>query len=141
MLDDSGLVLKATNGSTAGSFTGWYPPTFSGAVGYTVSGKSIIATDVRTGNLRWSRFLKESPALPPIVVNGNIYTLSPSGTLYVNSSIKGRPIQTIPIGLGGLSGQQDQVGLWFPYFTGLGAGAGKLLVPSGTLLTAFVPVS
>lgn len=128
----SGIILDTATGKSVGTFPGT-APTFIGSTAYTISGSSLAATNMNTGNLRWSFTPKDTLPLPSIVINGNIYTLSNRGTLYVNAGSNGQLIQSIFVGLGGAPATFQT------YITGLGAGNDLLFVPSGNVLAAFGP--
>jgi outer membrane protein assembly factor BamB len=127
-----GIILDASTGKTIGTFPG-SAPTFIGSISYAISGISLAATNMTTGNLRWSFSPKDTLSLPPIVINGNIYTLSNGGTLYVNAGGNGQLLQSIHVGLGGTTALLQAPS------TGLGAGDDLLFVPSGNVLAAFAP--
>jgi outer membrane protein assembly factor BamB len=127
-----GIILDTSNGKTIGTFPGSIL-TFIGSTSYTISGVSLAATNMTTGNLRWSFTPKDTLSFPPIVINGNIYTLSKGGTLYVNSGGNGQLLQSVHVGLGGATEILQAPS------TGLGAGDDLLFVPSGNVLAAFGP--
>jgi outer membrane protein assembly factor BamB len=125
----SGVVLNAATGKVFGSLSGGLPA-FYGKSSYAISGTSLVATSLSTGNLNWSFSPKDTLSATPITVNGNVYTLSDKGVLYVNDGTTGKLLQSIKIGLGSqnaLSGGPS---------SGLGVGPDIVLVPSGSKLVA-----
>ncbi len=139
----TGLTFIGSSGKLVDGFGGSIPA-FDGASSYAISAqdqptteRSLVATNVRTGNLRWAFTPKDDALfLPPIVINGNTYTLSNTGTLYINSGRTGLLLQKASIGV---SGAVSSLALPIEEWTGLGAGSGTLIVPSGSVLAAFGP--
>jgi outer membrane protein assembly factor BamB len=128
-----GVILKAATGRViAGLAAG--TPAFSGNTAYTVSAMSVVASFVNGGNIRWRFTPKDTLLQPPITINGNVYTLSNTGVLYINDGNTGRLLQSLAIGRG--TGTSMAIG---DPSTGLGAGQGTLLVPTGSILAAFAP--
>jgi outer membrane protein assembly factor BamB len=128
----SGVVLNGHTGKSVGSLSG-HIPAFYKLSSYGISGSSLVATSISTGNLKWFFTRKDTFSNPPIVINGNVYTLSDQGNLYVNGGQKGGLLQSFKIGLGSESSIAQGPS------SGLGAGNGMLFVPSGSKLAAFSP--
>jgi outer membrane protein assembly factor BamB len=127
-----GIIFNANTGRVLDGYFGGLPA-FHANQGYSISGRSLVATNIVTGNITWSAIPKTAVSMPPIVVNGNVYTLSNSGLVYVNNGVTGKLVQAINVGLG-TTNQPNAAP-----FSGLGVGPGVLLVPSGTVLAAFAP--
>jgi hypothetical protein len=125
-------VLNSETGQTAGALTSAVLPAFHGQKMYTISGKSLVATDIASGNIDWFFTPKEGISLPPITVNGFVYALSDTGNLSVHAP-GGRLVQSFVLGLGSSST------LLHAPASGLGAGLNTLFVPSGSVLAAFAP--
>jgi outer membrane protein assembly factor BamB len=125
-----GLIFNSATGKPIGSFNGSMPA-FAGNFAYQIAGQSIVASSVSTNNIRWHYAPGTNLSLPPITINGDVYTLSDSGDLYINDGASGRLKQHIHVGLGSVGAQNTAPS------SGLGAGQGKLFVPSGSLLLAF----
>ena len=82
--------------------------------------------------IRWSKEGDGKLAGSPIVVNQYVFIGSASGNLYAFDSATGNQVWnvTLPAGIGAaVNGLQ---------FSGLAAGDGLLVVPSGTTVTAYV---
>jgi len=127
----SGVILDTSNGKQSGPLAG-AAPAFYGSVRFDLSHKSIVASNISTGNRNWSyRPNGDGFFIPPIIVNGHVYALSNGGNLYVNAALDGRLEQTITLGFG------NQSAIIGAPWTGLGVGSGVLLVPNGTRLSAF----
>jgi outer membrane protein assembly factor BamB len=127
-----GVVIDTATGKQAGDFEG-SAPAFYGSARFGISGTSLVSNDIATGKTRWSYEPKQTVTLPPIVINGNVYTLADGGTLYINSGANGRLLQSLRIGTGGAT-EPVQVPS-----SGLGVADNLLLVPSGNILAAFGP--
>jgi outer membrane protein assembly factor BamB len=127
-----GIEFNVKIGRVVDQFFGGLPA-FYGNAAFSISGKSLIATNITTGNIVWTYRPTEKVSLPPIAINGMIYTLSDAGTLFVNGAVAGMLRQSIHIGRGSATAQNTAPS------SGLGAGQGMLFVPSGTLLAAFGP--
>jgi len=125
-----GMTFNASTGRTLDGYFGGLPA-FYAFQDYSISGQSLVATNIVTGNITWNTIPKTAVSLPPIVVNGNVYTLSNSGFVYVNNGVTGKLLQTLTVGLG--TAKQPNAAP----FSGLGFGSGVLLVPSGTVLAGF----
>jgi len=129
----AGVILNTATGARVGSFEGT-APAFYGSTSYTISGTSLVSNDITTGKLRWSYQPKnDTISFPPILINGNAYTISDQGTLSVNAGGNGRLLQSLHIGLGGATNLPQVPS------TGLGVAGNLLLVPSGNILAAFSP--
>jgi len=126
--DISGVVLGAKNGQSLGALTSSVLPAFHGRTMYAISGKSLVATDIYSGNIDWFFTPKDNLSLPPIAINGFVYTRSDTGNLYIHAP-GGRLAQTIAIGQGSSTLPGGS----------LGAGQNTVFVPSGSLLAAFAP--
>jgi len=125
-----GLIFDAVTGRPIGSSNGGIPA-FAGSFGYQIAGQSIVATNVSTNNIRWHYTPGTPLSLPPITINGDVYTLSNDGNLYINDGNNGRLKQHIHVGLGSATQQNGAPA------SGLGAGQSRLFVPSGSLLVAY----
>jgi outer membrane protein assembly factor BamB len=128
-----GIVLNAANGKPASGLEGYTPAIHDGTRYWTTAAGGLHATKIEARSPLWTFNPKEKLVNPPIVINGNVYSLSNGGTLYANDGATGKLLQTIRIGLG-----SQKVEFFQPY-TGLGAGQGRLFVPSGSILTALAP--
>jgi outer membrane protein assembly factor BamB len=114
--------------------TGPGVPVFSGTTSYAISGTSLVAANIATGNFAWYLTPADDTfSNPPITINGNVYTLSDTGQLYINNGKTGTLMQTAKLGFG------KRKAITPAPLGGLGAGQGTLFVPSGSLLVAFGP--
>ena len=130
---DGGVILKSATGLLRAGLSGG-TPAFAGSTSYSIIGKALVASFINGGNIRWYFAPGDPLNLPPITINGTVYTLSGSGKLYVNDGKTGRLLQIIKVGTGSID--MTNVG---PPRIGLGVAPGLLLVPSGSILAAFAP--
>jgi outer membrane protein assembly factor BamB len=128
----SGVVLTTTTPRVLSVF-GKSFPTFSGSNYFTMANTALTASNIDVGTLSWFFPITESVSLPSITVNGNVYTLSDTGNLYINSGGSGVLLQTVNVGLG-RAGKPNAAPA-----SGMGAGDGKIFVPSGSIFAAFAP--
>jgi outer membrane protein assembly factor BamB len=128
----SGGRFAADSGKTTGHWV-YGLPAFSGNLAYIAGNKSIVALNIASPGAKWKFQANEQFSLPPITINGNVYTLSTAGTLFVNDGNSGKLLQSVKIGLGSAAKPSGALA------SGLGAGQGLLFVPSGTTLSAFGP--
>lgn len=128
------VVLNANTGEYINGFGADLPPAFSGSTGYFYQNISTLqARDALSSAVKWSFKGDGTLSSAPIVVNGYVYVASHSGKLYVLDANTGANVWT------------ENLGSPFPYagfdvgrpLPGLGAGAGIVVVPAGTLLFAY----
>ena len=129
---NSGVVLGTTAPRVISGFGNSFPA-FSGTTYFVMANSALTANSISVGTLKWDFPITEGVSLPSIVVNGNVYTLSDTGNLYVNNGATGTLLQTIALGLG-QAGKPNSIPA-----SGLGAGDGKIFVPSGSVFAAFAP--
>ena len=100
---------------------------------YAVIDANLYAVSVKTGTVLWSVLAKKTDYLvtAPIVVNGLVVVGSASGKLYLLDGKTGALLWKDKVH-GRFDGDSGTL-------TGLGAGDGMLLVPSGAILTAYTP--
>jgi outer membrane protein assembly factor BamB len=128
-------VFDAASGQPQQIYAAQSAPAFAGPRGFVVAGNQLQAFAVDSGAILWT-FTGVDPdsrpdfgrtagfGAPPLVVGNTVYIGSGTGALYGLDPASGHPVVTIP-DLGG------------PIATGLGAGAGILVVPAGGHLVAF----
>jgi outer membrane protein assembly factor BamB len=126
----SGVIIETSTGALLGGLAGRAMPAFGQGKMYAISGTAIVASDLSTGNLHWYFAPADSFTIPPIVINGNVYSLSEKGVLYINAGADGKLLQSIKVCSSAVNG-----GL----LRGLGAAHNTLLVPCGHTLVAFAP--
>ena len=129
---EAGIVLDSKSGKLLSGMGGYPTPALYKQVMYTIAGVSLVASDIGTGNVKWFFQPQDPIEIPPIVINGNVYSLSSKGTLYVNDGRTGTLLQSLKVCATASSSESS-------HYVGLGAGENTLLVPCGNSLVAFRP--
>jgi outer membrane protein assembly factor BamB len=111
-------------------FSSTMAPAFDAGRGFFISGTTLFAEDLATSTVLWSFQAPTSLVLPPIVVNGRVYTGSLDGKLFALAADSGA------VGWNGDAGREITAASSRP-FSGLSAAEGVLLVPAGNHLQAY----
>jgi outer membrane protein assembly factor BamB len=126
-------VYDARTGDMIGSLQeGVLTPAFRDGVGYFVGAGNLTARSVVSNDLLWSFQKARRPALPPLVLNGQVIVASAAGQLFVLDAASGQVLQKlslqtpIPLSDEGMT----QV------LAGIGVGGGTVFVPAGKQLIA-----
>ena len=127
----NGLILNANTGHQVGDFNSTTPPVFSGNLGLYLQSGTLRGIDVSTGKVLWSFAGNGDLTSAPLIVNKTIYIGSNSGVLYA-LDFKGHQVWTTQVGAA-IPGSNEGGGPT----TGLGAGDGLLVVPTGSTLVAY----
>ena len=124
-------MFNSTTGTLTGYFAGTGSPVLFSKKGALITEDSkLYDYSPSNGQIYWS-FGDGGTLSKPVAVNGEIAVISTSGTLYLLDGSTGRQLWTTTLSYStNPSGGPD---------TGLGAGDGALVVPSGQTLTAFTP--
>lgn len=125
----NGLILDANTGAQLNGFNSDAPPAFSGNIGLYLFSATLRGVDLPSGKALWSFAGDGNLSSAPLIVNKTIYVGSSSGLLY-GLDLQGRQVWSTRVGapIPGFSGEG----------TGLGAGDGLLVVPTGSLLSTYV---
>lgn len=128
--NSSGNIYNAETGANEGSYSTDMPPAFTATMGYYLRSGTLRGVTLPSNTVQWSfsgdGFLTGSP----IVVNQYVFIGSSSGNLYALNSTTGAQVWNIK--LSAAIGASVQLP-----FSGLSAGDGLLVVPSGTTVTAY----
>lgn len=129
----NGLILDAAKGTTAGSFDSIPPPAFSGNIAvYLQEGGTLRGFDLSTGKVLWSFAGDGQLVSAPLIVNQTIYVGSSSGLLY-GLDLQGHQIWSTQFGVPVPAGDEQNGTM----LAGFGAGDSLLVVPTGSILTAY----
>jgi outer membrane protein assembly factor BamB len=129
----NGLILDAKTGANTGSFDSDPPPAFVGNIAvYLQSGGTLRGFDLSSGKVLWSFAGDGQLTSAPLIVNQTIYIGSSSGLLY-GLDLQGHEIWSTQIGIPIPAGDEQNATIT----TGFGAGDGLLVVPAGSILTAY----
>lgn len=129
----NGLILTAKNGKVAGGFNSYYPPAFSGKLGYfTTSYRSTLAQlearKVPSMKLAWKVTLSSDAFVtPPLVAGKIVYIVTAGGFLFGYDAQSGKQKVQITLGSGGS---------YRGFSPALAFGSNELIVPNGQYLIA-----
>ncbi len=129
-----GITLSATNGSYVGGFNSTYSPAFWQNLAFYTEPSYLTAFDLTTSRFLWLELPQngDSYSCAPIVVNGVVYAGTAEGNLYGYSADTGSELFSANLGQAISCSEAGSLPL-----AGLSAGAGLLVVPSGSQLVAF----
>ncbi|MFG3285036.1 PQQ-binding-like beta-propeller repeat protein [Streptomyces sp. NPDC048111] len=130
-------VLGAADGAVLGGYraTGDAPaPAFDGRQGYFVDGGVLTERHSRTLEARWTFAGDGQLSTAPLVVNGYVYVGSRTGRLWALNGATGQPVWSTDVGSPVLGPDERNVS---QPLTGLGAGAGLVVVPATHQLVAY----
>jgi outer membrane protein assembly factor BamB len=129
------LLLSASAGSTQGSFTAGPAPAVDATNAYTVSGGTLTATgNSGLGSTAWTFGGDGHLDTAPLVVGNLVFEGSSAGGLYAVDASTGTSAWSTTLSSGVPAPDEQDVS---QPLTGLGAGEGTLVVPTGSTLTAF----
>lgn len=128
----SGDVFNAETGAINGTYAADSPPAFTNTMGYFLKSGTLSGILLSNDTLQWSFNGDGNLVGSPIAVNQYVFIGSSSGNLYALDGNTGAQVWNVNVGA-----PIDSSVLELP-FTGLAAGDGLLVVPSGTTVTAYV---
>ncbi len=134
LLYADGFTLNTFDGSYVGTFNSIFAPAFwQNTAIYTEYGY-VTALDLNSSRYLWIQFPQQydSYYCAPIVVNGVVYSTTFDGKLYGYLADTGGQVFAADLGRT-VSCSEN----FYPPLAGLSAGAGLLVVPAGSQLTAF----
>ena len=137
-INNSGLILNSTTGTSVGKFAGYYggtAPAFVSGRGFFMLNGTLAAQDLLATTTFWSI---DNPSdafvTAPLVINGNVVEGTSFGKVYIYDGVTGNLLKTLDAGTS-IYGPDEQNSS--QPLTGLGAGAGQIFVPAGNTLVAF----
>jgi outer membrane protein assembly factor BamB len=121
-----GLILRASDGKTVGSYSSTFTPAFASKTAYLIENNatSLVAVSTVTGNVIWTQTLtSDSFSIPPLVLTGTrsgdlVVCATAAGNLVVFDANKGSELQNLSLGTGAATG-------------GMAFAHGLLVVPTG----------
>jgi outer membrane protein assembly factor BamB len=123
----NGYVLNARTGAALSALS-TYTAVLSNNIQFgDYNGQELIATSAQTGNLLWSFAPAGIGFDNPIAVNNAVFAYGSNAKLYALNATTGKVLQIINVGVG------DS----YAISSGLAAGEGYLIVPSGNTLVAY----
>jgi outer membrane protein assembly factor BamB len=132
--EGSDKIFDASIGTMVGTFTATPIPALSAQTGFFQSAGTLQGIDLTTHNVLWSFTGDGFLVSAPIVINQTVFVGSSSGNVYAVDSTTGAKMWSGAAG-STISGPDEQ-NVSQP-LTGLGAGEGYLIVPAGSVLTAW----
>ncbi|MGH8363271.1 MAG: PQQ-binding-like beta-propeller repeat protein, partial [Gammaproteobacteria bacterium] len=126
-----GDIFNAETGVNVGTYVAGTPATFSQTMGYFLQSGTLRGVTLANNTVQWS-FSGDGELIgSPIMVNQYVLIGSSLGNVYALDGTTGTQIWNVNLGttIGGNSYELP--------FTGLAAGDGLLIVPSGTTVTAY----
>ncbi|MGH8307252.1 MAG: PQQ-binding-like beta-propeller repeat protein, partial [Gammaproteobacteria bacterium] len=127
----SGDIFNAETGANAGSYVADSPPAFTTTMGYFLQSGTLRGILLSNNTVQWSFTGDGTLVGSPVVVNQYVFIGSSSGNLYALDGTTGTQEWNVNLG-----SPIDASVLELP-FSGLAAGDGLLIVPSGTTVTAY----
>lgn len=124
----SGNIFNAETGAIEGSYSADTPPAFGATTGYFLQSGTLRGVTIANNTVQWSFTGDGQLSGAPIAVNQYVFIGSGSGNLYALDGTTGTQVWKVT-----LAAPIDAN----PAFSGLAAGDGLLIVPSGTNVTAY----
>jgi len=131
----SGSVFNAETGVSAGTYVSDNPGAFTTTHGYFLQGGTLRAVNLANNSVLWSFTGDGLLNTSPIAVNQYALVGSSSGNLYALDGTTGAVVWQQTLSAPFLPGAGWGAG---PPFSGLAAGDGLLVVPTGTRVTAYL---
>jgi outer membrane protein assembly factor BamB len=126
-----GDVFDAGTGSSVSTYSASVPAAFTSDTGYYLQNGSLQAVSLNGGSTAWS-FVGDGQLVgAPIAVNQYVFVGSASGNLYALDGTTGSQVWQVTMASGGLVTSSST------QLSGLAAGDGLLVVPSGTAVVAY----
>lgn len=130
----NGQTIDAISGAPIGSYIADNPPAIGTTAGYFLQGGTLRGLSLASSRELWSFVGDGALVTSPILINGVVFEGSSSGHLYGIDATTGALLWTQTLGAPIPWGAGWGAGL---PLSGMGAGAGLLVVPAGNTLTAF----
>ena len=130
----SGIIFDAVSGAATGNFTATPIPAFTTQAGFFLSSGTLTGVNLSTSGILWSFVGDGLLVSAPIIVNSTVVIGSSTGNVYAIDAASGSQIWTG--NAGSAIAAPDEQNVSQP-LTGLGAGDGYLIVPAGSVLTAW----
>ena len=129
----SGTVFDAETGAIKGNYSASVIPAFSSSTGFFLFSGTLQGIALSNNQVLWSFAGDGQLSTAPIVVNNYVFVGSGGGNLYALDATTGKQVWTQ--NLGAAIPPTNEYGNVI--YTGLAAGDGLLVVPSGTKVTAY----
>jgi outer membrane protein assembly factor BamB len=131
---DSGTTFNASTGAVLGTYTADYLPSIDANNGYFLQSGTLRGISLANNTVLWSFAGDGGLTTSPITVNQYTFIGSTSGQLYAVNNATGQQVWNMNVGYAFPHGATWDSGI---PLTGLSAGDGLLVVPSGNSLIAY----
>lgn len=126
-----GNIFNAVTGASNGTFAADSAPALTATTGYFLQGGTLRGVTLANNTVVWNFSGDGQLVGAPVAVNQYVFIGSGSGNLYALDGTTGTQVWNVKLPAAiGSSGNA-------PPYTGLAAGDGLLIVPSGTTVTAY----
>ncbi len=129
----SGDVFDAETGAIQGSYSATVIPAFSSSTGFFLFNGTLQGIQQSNNQVLWSFAGDGNLTTAPVVVDSYVFVGSSGGNLYALDATSGQQLWVQSLGAAIPSSFQ----YGSDFYTGLAAGDGLLVVPSGNNVTAF----
>jgi outer membrane protein assembly factor BamB len=130
----SGTIYDAETGTVQGTFAASYLPALTSTTGFFLTNSTLQGIARSNNQILWSFTGDGALVTSPLVVNNYVIVGSANGNLYALDGATGSQVWTKNLGAPLPMTAPDTSGI----YSGLSAGDGLLVVPSGTSVTAYV---
>jgi outer membrane protein assembly factor BamB len=128
----NGDTYNAETGATTGTYVADSPAAFTATTGYFLQSGTLRGVTVANNTVQWSFAGDGQLTGSPIVVNQYVFISSSSGNLYAIDGTSGQQAWQVSLPASTVAAVYSMP------FSGLSAGDGLLVVPSGTKVTAYL---
>jgi len=130
----SGAVYDAESGTLQGNFAASFPPAFTATTGFFLTNSTMQGIARSNNQILWSFAGDGALVTSPIAVNNYVIVGSANGNLYALDGATGSQVWTKNLGAPIPTTSSGTISI----YSGLSAGDGLLVVPSGNNVTAYV---
>lgn len=130
----SGTVFDAESGAVKGNYAANVIPAFTADTGFIMTNGTLQGLARSNNQVLWSFAGDGQLSTAAIVVGHFVFVGSTGGNLYALDSLTGAQLWTMNLGAAIPSTYEGSLGM----YSGLAAGDGLLVVPSGTKVTAYL---
>jgi len=130
----SGNVFDAETGTLLGSFSDNYPPAVTATTAFFLNNSGLQGIARSNNQILWTFAGDGALVTSPVTVNNYVIVGSSNGNLYALDGATGSQVWTQSLGAPIQTTSAGSLGM----YSGLAAGDGMLVVPSGNNVTAYV---
>lgn len=127
----SGTIFNSETGATEGTYSADAPPAFTSTMAYYLQSGTLRGVAIPSITVQWSFTGDGQLVGAPLAVNQYVFIGSSSGNVYALDGTTGAQVWNVNLGAA-IDANVNQAP-----FSGLAAGDGLLVIPSGTNVTAY----